>query len=177
MGRVLLILILLPTTAHADSDSLLTVGLGTAIGMTKLDALPAQEVGGELKARARVLLGLGAELSYTPTPAGETSQLVYDNRIRFSGLLYIVPTTPLGAYLKAGIGGEQLGGLFSLTAPTACYHGGAGLDLQLDEHLVLGGEVLWLVPGVASLAAGHAVNGETLAKANYRAALSIMYYL
>jgi hypothetical protein len=179
-------------TALADSDSLLTLGVGTALGLT--DTAESDPVAtGELLAKLRILLGLGVELSYNPwNDSPRQGQLTYDSAFRLSGLLYIVPTTPVGGYLKVGVGSNDMRLLFDVTGETASYHGGGGLEIYLGKHVAIGGEFLFLVPGVHSVMAATGLAGDAQGQAgrstsdvlsdavafqNYRAVLTLAYYL
>ncbi len=177
MRLALVVLCLLPAAARADSDSLFTLGVGTSLGLSRLESAgtPAQ-VSGELRVRARVLLGLGGEASYTPNPIEAGAPLVYDNILRLSGLLYVVPTSPVAGYLKLGIGAGTPQGLLSVSSRHACYHGGLGLEAHLGDHVVLGAEALVLVPGVSGLL-DDGSPWDAVGLGNWRATLGVMYFL
>ena len=77
--------------------------------------------------------------------------LVFQNSLRLSGLVYVVPTRYVSAYAKAGIEGGSLGALFRVTDPSNSYHAGGGLDIELTDHFTLGLEFLVLIPGYTSV--------------------------
>lgn len=180
--------------AAASNDSIVSFGIGTALGVrhhTDEDGT-IRALATELAARLRVLHALGAELAYVPTaPADDDERMRFDSPFRFSGLLYILPIYPVGLYLKAGVGGASIGSLFTINAEAATYHGGGGLDVTLGDHFVLGGELLWLVPGMhtvvtevvnASVAASNGTTDEDtrdsdhlFSAGNFRAALHLRY--
>src|SRR5688572_29188328 len=97
---MMLIVVAAPTWAHAGSDSLLALGFGAGVGAQRSDDGGATTV--ELKARLRALRGLGAELAYDPVD--DDADPVLGAPFRLSLLLYVVPTSPVGAFLKGGIG-------------------------------------------------------------------------
>lgn len=142
-------------TASANSDSLFTVGIGTAVGVnqtTALNAEPSAAFTTELTLKVKMLHVLGLEFSYSPTDSVSDDQaLVFDSTFRMSGLLYIVPTYPVNFYLKGGIGAGDISDLFAIDEATNSYHVGAGMDFHIGDHFVLGAEFLLLIPGVTSI--------------------------
>ena len=68
-----------------------------------------------------------------------------------SGLLYIVPTRVVSAYVKGGIEGDDIGALFSGEQPSNAYHVGGGIDVDVTDNWVIGLEYLMLIPGVSSV--------------------------
>src|SRR4051812_17556063 len=92
--------VLAPGRARADSDSLFAIGVGTGLGVAHTGPNDAGTTAVELKARLRLLRGIGLELGYDPTVAAQAT--VAGTSYRASLLLHIIPTYPLGAYLKGG---------------------------------------------------------------------------
>ncbi len=140
---------------RADSDSLFTVGLGTAMGVnrsTPLGGTPEATFTTELSVKLKALHVFGVEFSYAPTdPAESQSAIVFDGPFRLSGLLYLVPTYPVTFYVKGGIGAGDIEDLVKIDGASNSYHGGAGLDVHIGENLVIGAEYLLLIPGVAGV--------------------------
>ena len=159
MRRVSLIAILasvcFASGAHASNKSLFTVGLGAGLGVnnsTPLFGSTATRFTTELSLKIKTLRVFGFEFAYAPTDTVDESQaLVFDSTYRISALLYIVPTYPVGFYLKGGLGAGKITELFTFDAPTTSYHAGAGLDIYVGEHVVIGLEYLLLLPGVGSV--------------------------
>ena len=143
------------STAYAGSDSIATLGIGTTMGVTQqtpYGGATQATFTSELTVRARVLHIFGVEMAYSPTDRVETTdELVFTGQFRASALLYIVPTNPVAFYLKGGIGAESIGDVFKIDAPSNSYHAGAGLDVHLGDHFVIGTEFLLLAPGVTSV--------------------------
>lgn len=154
---VLAITSALPLSAHAGTDDWLTVGLGASAGVLQ-SGDDVTRLSHELRAGVRLFRGLGAEVSYNPGGAFARGALVYDSILRMSALLYVLPTRPLGGYLKLGLGNQAFSRLTEWTHPSASYHGGVGLELHLNTHVALHSELLLLVPGVRSL--GDSLRGE-----------------
>lgn len=145
---------LAPTSASAESKGLITVGLGTTFGVNNVKPLHTDAQAAfttELSFKLKALHVFGLEFSYAPTDSVDTTTLVYDSTFRVSGLLYIVPTYPVNFYLKGGIGAGKFTELFSVDGPTNSYHAGAGLDVHVGDHWVIGAEFLLLLPGIASV--------------------------
>ena len=144
-----------PTAALADSDDLISFGVGTSVGMnntTPLGAAAEAAFTTELNIKVKMLHFLGIEFAYSPTDSVESDAgLVFDSTFRISGLLYIVPTYPVNFYLKGGIGAGDISDLFAVDNATNSYHAGAGLDWHIGEHFVVGAEFLLLIPGVSSI--------------------------
>lgn len=144
-----------PLGARANSDSLFTVGLGTAMGVnrsTPLGGLPETTFTTELSLKVKALHVFGFEFSYAPTdPAESASPVVFDGQFRLSALLYLVPTYPVTFYVKGGIGAGAIKDLFSIDGDTNSYHAGAGLDVHIGDNLVIGAEYLLLIPGIAGV--------------------------
>lgn len=159
-------------TASADSDSIITAGVGTTLGVTHVTPLNGSSTSlfsNDFSVRMKALYVLGLEFAYSPTDGTSAGELVFQNSLRLSGLLYIVPTPHVSAYLKGGIEGDDLGAIFSVTDPSNAYHVGGGLDIEVGSHFVIGVEFLVLIPGVTSVegsvesyAASEIARAETL---------------
>jgi len=152
---IVALLLTVANTASADSDSILSFGIGTSFAVnqvTPLNSEPVTAFSNEIGIKSRFLHVLAVEFAYSPTDRVDTEeQLVFNSTYRFSGLLYIVPTYPVGLYLKGGVGAGDISELFDLEAATTSYHAGAGLDFHIGDHFVVGAEFLLLLPGVQSI--------------------------
>lgn len=139
------------STASATTDmARLSVGTGMGVSIHAFDAADGSSVvTGDISARVRLLYFLGLEFAYAPTDRiGATDDgPAFDSRTRLSALLHLVPTRPLGLFLKAGIGGAGLADALRLDAASSSYHGGVGLLVYVAEHWVVAGEFLLLIPG------------------------------
>ncbi len=144
--------VLLSSTAQANSDSLFTVGVGTALGVNRSSSLGGDaetSFTSEVSIKFKALHVLGAEFAYAPTASDDEGQpLVFDGAFRASGLLYLVPTYPVTFYLKGGLSSGKITELFDVDAPSVSYHTGAGLDVHIGDNLVMGLEYLLLIPGL-----------------------------
>ena len=155
---LVLALLAVGVDARAESTSLFSVGVGTGVGVsrhTPFKAASTSSFSSELSLKVKMLHFLGLELAYSPTDglatAGQSDALVFDSKFRLSGLLYVVPTYPVGLYLKGGLGGGRVGDLFDVASNTSSYHAGGGLDVHIGSHVVLAAEFLLLIPGVESI--------------------------
>lgn len=156
MTLALLLGLFTASNAAAKSDSLITLGVGTTVGVNNITPLHADTTTTfttELSLKVKMLHFLGVEFAYSPTDGVEEGvhDLVFDSTFRVSGLVYIVPTYPVNLYLKGGIGAGKIEELFAIDQPTNSYHAGAGMDFHIGEHFVLGAEFLLLIPGVNSV--------------------------
>ena len=140
--------------AQAESHSLITAGVGTSLGVSHLDPYLGESssaFSNDFTLRVKGLYVLGLELGVSPTDGGPGSGLVYQNTLRLSGLLYLVPTRWVSVYAKGGIEGDSIGALFSVEDPSNAYHVGGGVDVNIGKHFVVGLEFLVLMPGVESI--------------------------
>jgi hypothetical protein len=152
---VLSTLALTPAAALADAHSLVTVSVGTAFAFGQASD-PRSEARSsatpDLELRLRLFHVMAFDFSYSPLDRPQANaQLTFSSQFRASAVLYLVPLEVLGVYAKAGIGGQSLGDLATVTSPTNSYHGGGGVEVYLTDHVALGAEFLVLVPGVTSI--------------------------
>ena len=152
---IIILTLTVANPASADSDSVVSFGIGTSFAVnqiTPLNSEPVTAFSNEIGIKTRFLHVLAVEFAYSPTDRVDTEQqLVFDSTYRFSGLLYLVPTYPVGLYLKGGLGAGEISELFDPEAETTSYHAGAGLDFHIGDHFVVGAEFLLLLPGVQSI--------------------------
>jgi len=142
-------------TAMADSDSLLTLGLGSSVGVAHVKPVTGgteNSVVSEMNVRLRLLTVLGADFNYNV--AGENSVghgESYTANVRFSALLYVVPTSVASLYLSAGAGASDFSTLTDSGVSEKSYHGGGGLEIYAGDHMSLTTEFLMLVPEVSKI--------------------------
>ena len=138
------------TRAAAKSNPLGTVGIGATLGMARhrTHTHPdGRAFSSEINIRIRALYVLGLEIAYSPTDRLVVQEVeLYDSRLKVSALLHLLPTTPTGLYLKAGVGGSGFSRL-RFGAAAQSYHAGAGLLTYLGDHLALTGEIMMVLPG------------------------------
>jgi hypothetical protein len=163
--------LLAPVRALADSDSLFALGVGTAIGVNHSGQSDPGTTTLELKARLRLLRGLGLELAYDPTVSRASRDLGVV-AVRGSALLHVIPTYPLGAYLKGGVGAQRLTGLLDATQQSS-YHAGFGLELHVADHLVVAGEYFMLFPALRALGSEP---GQALGPGRFRVLGNLLYF-
>jgi hypothetical protein len=187
IARALIVLALVSNArvARADSDSLLTLGIGTGFGV--IDTVTsAGVVTSDVRLRARILRGLGLEVSYDPKQSTQAADAaVHEAPLRVSGLFYIVPTSPVGAYLKLGVAAPSPATL-GLVGSDVTYHAGGGIEIYLGDHLVLGAEAVVIIPTAKDSleASQQGADGRELRlrlsdirSGNYRAMATLMYYM
>lgn len=140
--------------AHAGSQSLFTLAMGTEFGVNRhvpIEGGSSRSFVSELTVRLRFLKVLGASFAYNLVPVKDTGELVFASTYRLSGLLYVVPTEHVSLYLTGGYGAKDIGDMATVTGSTNTYHAGAGLEVYLGDHIALHVEYLWLVPGSSSI--------------------------
>ena len=129
--------------AHAASDSMVTMGLGShtlvsRFGGANSEVSAQTGMGQGFSARFRALRVLGFELSYDLISERAREFVnVATPKFQWSGLLYLVPTRPFSLYLAAGFGSSAGGDLFSASGGTTSYHAGAGVEVGVSRHWVV----------------------------------------
>ena len=149
-----LVVTLTSSEARGTSNSTVTFGIGTAVGVnsvTLLDTDARSTFTTELNLKLKAIQLFALELAYSPTDVVDARALVFESRFRLSALIYAVPTHPVNFYLMGGIGGGGFSELFSVEGRTNSYHAGGGLDWHIGDHMVVGAEFLLLLPGVTSV--------------------------
>lgn len=186
LAALILSVVTYSSTAHAGVNSLVAFGVNTALSVRQNNGedvgAPERSFMNSFGMQLKLLRGLGFELNYAPIGTSNLAQqqVRFDNPWTASGLIYVVPLTPVAGYLKAGCGNSSLSNIFSLSNQTASYHAGAGLEVHVTKHVVLGTEFLWLIPGAHSIVSG--VSGgqrETryyASPSNFRASLRASWY-
>jgi hypothetical protein len=138
--------------ARADSTSLLTMGLGSSVGLAHVVPVTGgsvNDVVSELNVRIKMLKVLGFDFNYNFAGENEVGHgEVYASSLRASALLYVVPTQVVSVYLAAGTGSSEFTDMFKASATKRSYHGGGGMELYVGRHLALSTEFLMLVPQV-----------------------------
>ena len=163
------------TVAKADARSWFAYGVSTSLGVRQNSDEAdgnARSVASTFGIQLKLLRFLGVELGYSPFGSGADAPVRFDNPWNASALLYIVPTSPVGAYLKGGVGNTAFARIFDVDGQEATYHGGAGLEVYVTAHLVLGGEFLFLTPGARSIIDGLSGANDAPQNANYYVAPS-----
>jgi len=141
-----------PLAARAGSQSTVTLGLGSSVGLSHV--LPVtggmhNSVLNEMNVRLRLLKVLGVDFNYNVSGEQELGHgEVYSSNMRASALLYLVPTKTLSLYVAAGTGASSFSDLTSSEASEKSYHGGGGMEIYVGKHLALTTEFLMLVPEV-----------------------------
>jgi hypothetical protein len=189
MRNMLLVLpiLLSSTSTAAASNSWVTLGIGTSLGMSHSTTASQKTASfsGELSLRARLFHLLGFELAWAPLDRlHENDDLVLDSRLRLSLIANILPTTPLGLHLKAGIGGGGFADLTRFGLDTRSFHLGAGIDYHIGENAVVSPEFLFMVPNIEAWSILRDDQPSTslspasfFGLCNYRFTLSVRYYL
>jgi len=156
-GLALLSLLLVAAQAgpaRADSYDMIAAGVGTSVGVSHVEPYlgeAASAFSTDLTLRARALYIIGLELGVSPTDSKPANGLVFQNILRLSGLLFVVPTRWVSVYAKGGIEGDSIAALFSVEDPSNAYHVGCGVDVAIGSNFVVNLEWLVLIPGIESI--------------------------
>lgn len=174
------------TNAYAGVNSMVALGVNTALSMRQNNGddagAPERTFVNSFGLQLKLLRGIAVELNYAPIGSNQLAQqsVRYDNPWSGSGLIYIVPLTPVAGYLKGGVGNSSFGTLFNVGNASATYHAGGGIEVHVNKHVVLGGEFLWLIPGasqvVNGVASGNQQTGYYLTPSNFRASFRASWY-
>ncbi len=148
---------LLPN-AHAGNHSPLTLGVGTGVGVLHAgqpDELATSTFVNQANVRLKALWLLGvdmsADLTHDPGLTQPDEALQFAAKLRMTGLLYAIPTEKVGLYLGVGVGGNDVGELFTVTGDGNSYHAGLGLEVNLTEHFSVDASFYVVIPGVRSI--------------------------
>jgi hypothetical protein len=176
-----------PSLARADSDGLATLGLGANFGLAHHNttaSLPMQTFAGDLRLKARLLKAFGFEVSYGPwDQVIDGGEVVLNSQMKLSFALHMVPTSPVGFYLKGGIGAADPTTLFNVGSAQNSYHGGVGFDIHTQGNLEIDVEFLMLIRGHEAWLPtnlGELVGfgmDKVLAGSAYRFTVSVWYFL
>ena len=136
--------------ARAEVNDWFTAGLGARYGFGAAGDADAQQPAYQygLVTRVKVLRFLGLELSHQldDDPATQ-AQRALSPRHSLSLLLNLVPTDHFNLFVSAGFGAQNLGDLLDLNGRTTSLQAGPGLEVYLSDHVALGADVRWRVPG------------------------------
>jgi hypothetical protein len=142
---------LLPVTASADVDSLITLGAGAQYGfvtdtVARDPEAPRRQYG--LVARLKILRFVGIEAVGQLDENPHTQSLrVLSPRFQLGLMLNVIPTRWFNLYAVGGLGAHEGGDLFNLNGASTSLHAGPGLEVFLSEHVSLGFDVRFRVPG------------------------------
>lgn len=145
------------SAAHAGSDSLLTLGLGSHTMVSRYAGAGAgghsqTAMGQGFTVRLRLLKVLGGELSYDlVSPRNPSSVNVQTPSYQWSGLLYLVPTKRFSWFLLGGFGATSAGDVFRSAGATTSYHGGSGIEIGVTRNWVISAEFRVNLPGYAQV--------------------------
>ncbi|MBC7793115.1 MAG: hypothetical protein H7Z43_05365 [Clostridia bacterium] len=172
--------------AHASVNSIVAFGVNTALSMRQNNgddpSSPDRTFVNSFGVQFKLLRIVALELNYAPIGTSNLAQqsVRYDNPWSTSALIYIVPLTPVAGYLRGGAGNATVGTLLNLGNTTATYHAGAGIEVHLTKHIVLGAEFLWLIPGASQVVNGVANQQHEAAyyvsPSNFRASFRASWY-
>jgi hypothetical protein len=146
-----LALLLAAGTAGAASNSLLTAGVGAQYSYVSPDVASNPDAAGHqygLVGRVKVLRFLGVEgvAQFDQDPKTQERRHL-SPRFQLGAMLNLIPTSYFNLFAVAGLGAYRAGDLFNLDGRTTSFHGGPGLEVYLGDHVAVGGDVRFRVPG------------------------------
>ncbi|MCA9517648.1 MAG: outer membrane beta-barrel protein [Myxococcales bacterium] len=149
----------IPTTALADGDSALTLGVGAGVGYLRATQPTAENSDttfvNQANVRLKALYVLGIDYSVDLSKGDDFvatgDELQFAAKMRLTTLLYAIPTQPASLYFGVGVGGREIGDLASFTSSTNSYHGGIGLEVALSDHISIDSSFYLVIPGVSSI--------------------------
>lgn len=142
-----------PSEARADVDSLFTLGLGAQYSyltpnVGARDNAPERMFG--LVSRLKVLRFLGAEAAtnFDQDPGSQSGRIL-SPRYQVGAMLNLIPTADFNFFGVVGTGAQRTNDLFAWDGPSTSLHFGPGLEVFVGEHVALGGDIRWRMPGAA----------------------------
>lgn len=140
------------STALADSDSLLTLGVGAQYTLTAPSVADTEsQISGSqygVVSRMKVLRFLGfegtAQFDQDPKTQGER---LLSPRYQLGLMVNLVPTSNFNLFLVGGLAAHNGGDLFNLDGRSTSFHAGPGFEVFIGDHVALGADVRFRVPG------------------------------
>ena len=151
----LLLLSSLAGPAAAANDSLLTLGVGAQYGFVSSSVseespdAPDHQYGLVTRLKLLRFIGLEAATQLDHDPGSQTSRLL-SPRYQL-GLMANLPIRYVSIFAIGGIAAHNGGDLVSPSGATTSFHLGAGVEFFVGEHLALGGDLRYRVPGVRNV--------------------------
>jgi hypothetical protein len=148
---VIAVTIALAPSAHADADSVATLGLGTRVAYQNAGdrGVSTSDYTTHFGVRAKALYILGLEVEYAPIPTSQRGDLFRPSK-RLTGHLHIVNSDRVGAWLGFGTAADSFGGLFDLDGDRTLYRLGGGAEWIFSKHWALGLDAYWTPPSVGA---------------------------
>ncbi|MBU0550525.1 porin family protein [Myxococcota bacterium] len=187
MRTALFILLLgaLPASAWADSDSLITLGLGAQVGMSTASDNPelsGQTYGALARFKLLRVLGVEALTQLDQDPKSQRGRLL-SPRYQLGAMLNLVPTQRFNLFGVAGVGAHEAPDLKNLDGLTTSFYMGPGLEIFVGEHLAFGADLRfrlagprWIKEEIRDELSPEPLN-EALTLQAWQVNLSLSYYL
>jgi len=163
-----------PTAAHADVDSLFTLGVGAQYAYVPTDAAgqegaATRQMG--LVSRAKILrfLGVEATTQIDQDPSTQEFRLL-SPRYQIGAMLNLIPTEHFNLFAVGGTGAHSAGHLFNAKAEDLSFHFGPGLEIFVGDHIALGADARFRMAGPRAMreqvesAIGQSLTAEALTR-------------
>ena len=142
------------TAAHADSDSLFTLGVGAQyahVPESVVDAEAAKRQFGVFS-RVKMLRFLGAEFStQMDEDPGTQGERLLSPRYQISGMINLLPTEYFNLFVVGGTGAHLAGDRFKIDGESTSLQAGPGLEIFLGDHVAIGADVRFRTPGPSKI--------------------------
>lgn len=141
-----------PSQALADSDSLITLGLGAQLGFSQPSAaaqnpeLSGQTYGALMRFKLFRVLGLEAVTQLDQDPKSQGDRLL-SPRYQIGAMLNVVPTQHFNLFGVAGVGAYDAPDLKDLNGPSTSFYAGPGLEIFFGDHLAVGADLRFRLAG------------------------------
>lgn len=138
-------------TAHADADSIATLGLGTRVTYQNPGdrGISTSDYSTHFGVRAKALYILGMDIEYAPIPTSQRGDLYRPSK-RLTGHLHLLNTEHVGLWLGIGTAAPSVAGLFDLKGKRTLYRLGGGAEWIFSQRWALGLDAYWTPPSVGA---------------------------
>ena len=137
--------------AAADVGSLATVGIGGQYSyvpgaVNGVDGTATRQYG--LVGRLKLLRFVGFEaVAQLDQDAKTQRERHLSPRLQIGLMLNLIPTQIFNLFLVTGTGAHEPADLFNVSGDTTSFHFGSGLEVFVYDHVAIGGDLRFRLPG------------------------------
>ncbi len=184
--RFLAVVALTVAPALADSNSVVTLGVGAQYGFVSGSVSDAHRDAPEhqygLVTRLKLIRFLGLEVATQLDQDPKTQdQRLLSPRFQLALMANVFPSDHVNIFVAGGLAAHEAGDLFDVSGETTSYHVGPGFELFAGPHLAFGGDLRARIPNAGAV---RAQVEEELSAAPitglldvWQANLTVSYYL